>query len=241
LPLNRLQIPQLLPPKAAVPTKKYEDKMEKRYLRSAALSICLLSAAGLCAAQRELDFGAIAPITAPGDLSNEVYIGFEHTRFDYEVLSKSGPNSLVASNGVNAQIAFRSQGHLMYLGTARYGTGAALSQHMLTLGAGAGYVLPWRRYEPFGQVMLGYSRLSSPYGMYLSQTVGGVTTMVGAGLDVKINEHWGIRPVYAENQYLPSFGSKGSILWNVGGGAVYRFNGFTNPLHFHRRQLGDDL
>lgn len=87
-----------------------------------------------CFGQREM--GAAAPFITPG-LSNQVYIGFERSLYDYELASASGATQVVTS-GVNTQVQYRERDHLLILGTARYGAGSLLGQRLMTFGTGAG-------------------------------------------------------------------------------------------------------
>jgi hypothetical protein len=44
--------------------------------------------------------------------------------------------------------------------------------------------------------------------------------LFGAGLDVKLNDRWGVRALTLEDLYLP-FGSARSTYWSVGSGVLY--------------------
>jgi hypothetical protein len=71
--------------------------------------------------------------------------------------------------------------------------------------------------------MGGYTRLASQHaagGMYLSNVNSGFLMNFGAGLDVKLNDRWGVRALTLEDHYLP-FGSARSTYWSVGSGVLY--------------------
>jgi hypothetical protein len=170
--------------------------------------------------------GAIAPIRTSG-LDNQIYLGFEHTRLDYGLVNPDGTTTKLTMNGVNLQFACREWDHFFVLGSARYGAGNPLGVHNAAAGAGIGYVADWRRYEPFAQGTVGYSRLSStsPDGIYLSTApLYGFTTTVGAGLDVNLTDRFGVRPVYVENQFSP-FGAHRTVDWSISSGLLVRFQG----------------
>jgi hypothetical protein len=153
---------------------------------------------------------------------NQVYIGFEHTHYDYELLTPQG-NKVLTTSGVNLQYNYRSRNYLVLTGTMRYGSGPVEGQSMTTIGAGFGLVGNIWRAEPFAQVLGGMARLSATDTIYGSTSASSsFTTLLGAGVDISITHHLGIRPIYIENQFL-SFGSKGSIYLNLGAGILYRF------------------
>jgi hypothetical protein len=194
------------------------------YRLKVGLILLTMASASFSAAQSIHGGGAVAPLYRQG-LQNQFYIGYERSEYDYGLVTNSGVMR-VATNGINAQIAYREREHLVILGTARYGLGSPLNETMTTVGAGAGYVTYWKRYEPFVQGMVGYSRLSSSDNIYLSdRPISGFTTLFGGGLDVALSGHWGIRPIYVENQYLP-FGPHGSTYWNIESGILLRFSSF---------------
>jgi hypothetical protein len=56
--------------------------------------------------------------------------------------------------------------------------------------------------------------------MYLSDVNSGFMMLFGAGIDVKLNERWGVRALSMEDLYLP-FGSARSTYWSVGAGVLY--------------------
>jgi hypothetical protein len=153
---------------------------------------------------------------------NQLYIGFEHTRYDYELLTPQG-NNVLTTSGVNVQYNYRSRNYVLLTGTMRYGSGPLEGQSMTTVGAGFGLVGDIWRAEPFVQVLGGVARLSSTDNIYQSTSaISSFTTMLGAGVDIPVTERWSIRPIYIENQFL-SFGERRSIYLNVGAGVLYRF------------------
>jgi len=169
----------------------------------------------------------IEPLRLPG-LDNQLYVGAERTAYDYGLRTAiTSPIARARTYGINLQYGYRKMDHLSFIGTVRYGQGALLAQNLTTTAAGVGYVVFFRRYEPFLQLMGGYSRLRSNHAagnIFLKDTpITGFTTLFGGGLDVTLSPHWGIRPLYLENQYLP-FGSKRSVYWNAGAGLLFRFN-----------------
>ena len=153
---------------------------------------------------------------------NQLYVGFEHTHYDYELLTPQG-NKVLTTSGVNVQYNYRSRNYVVLTGTMRYGSGPVEGQSMTTIGAGVGLVGSIWRAEPFAQVLGGMARLSSTDNIYQSNSaMSSFTTMLGAGVDFPITERWSIRPIYIENQFL-SFGERRSIYLNVGAGVLYRF------------------
>lgn len=160
-------------------------------------------------------------VTVSGE-DNQIYIGFEHTRYDYELLTAQG-NKVLTTSGVNLQYNYRSRDHVILTGTMRYGSGPLAGQSMTTIGAGVGFVANVWRAEPFAQVLGGIARLSSTDNIYLSTSAtSSFTTMLGAGVDIPVSRRFSIRPIYIENQFL-SFGERRSIYLNVGAGILYRF------------------
>jgi hypothetical protein len=160
-------------------------------------------------------------VTVSGQ-DNQVYVGFEHTRYDYELLTPQG-NNVLTTSGVNVQYNYRSRNYVVLTGTMRYGSGPVEGQSMTTIGAGVGLVGSIWRAEPFAQVIGGMARLSSTDNIYQSNSaMSSFTTILGAGVDFPITERWSIRPIYIENQFL-SFGERRSIYLNVGAGVLYRF------------------
>ncbi|HEY6375656.1 MAG TPA: hypothetical protein VIX90_09045 [Edaphobacter sp.] len=161
---------------------------------------------------------------------NQMYVGFEHTRYDYELLTSQG-NQVLTTSGVNIQYNYRSRSHVVLTGTMRYGSGPLEGQSMTTIGVGAGLVGNIWRAEPFAQVLGGIARLSSTDNIYLSNSAtSSFTTMLGAGVDIPVTGHWGIRPIYIENQFL-SFGERRSIYLNLGAGILYRFHSKLDGPH----------
>lgn len=168
-------------------------------------------------------------VTATG-LDNQIYVGYEYTHYDYELITPQGDKQL-KTNGVNVQYNYRSLGHLMITGTARYGSGPEVGQKMTTVGIGGGLVGVIWRAEPYVQVLAGMSRLTSTDNIYLSAAPAtSFTYMVGGGIDFTVRGAWGVRPIYFENQYL-SFGPVGSKYVNVGGGILYRFGSKSYGRH----------
>ena len=161
---------------------------------------------------------------------NQVYVGFEHTHYDYELLTPQG-NQVLTTSGVNIQYNYRSRSHVVLTGTMRYGSGPVEGQSMTTIGVGAGLVGDIWRAEPFAQVLGGIARLSSTDNIYLSSSAtSSFTTMLGVGVDIPVTGHWSIRPNYIENQFL-SFGERRSIYLNLGAGVIYRFHSKLSGPH----------
>jgi opacity protein-like surface antigen len=187
-------------------------------------SICILFAVVLfavcsCFAQQAND--TIAPLRA-NRFYDQLYVGFDHTRTDY-ALAMSDGNELATTNGVDVEYDMRRKEHIAYIATVRYGNGTPFDQSLITGAAGASYLLHYRRYEPYMHAMGGYTRLASQHaagGMYLSNVNSGFLMLFGAGLDVKLNDRWGLRALTLEDLYLP-FGSARSTYWSVGSGVLY--------------------
>ena len=161
---------------------------------------------------------------APISFTDQVYVGFDHTRTDYALATPDG-NELATTNGVDVEYDMRRKEHLAYIATVRYGKGTPFDQSLITGAAGASYLLHYRRYEPYVHAMGGYTRLASQHaagGMYLSNVNSGFMMLFGAGLDVKVSERWGVRAISLEDLYLP-FGSARSTYWSVGSGVLYHF------------------
>ena len=140
-----------------------------------------------------------------------------------ESLATPNGDELATTNGVDAEYDWRSKEHLAYIGTVRYGKGNPFDQSLITGAAGASYLLHFSRYEPFAHAMGGYTRLASQHaagGMYRSNVNSGFLMLFGAGLDVKLNDRWGLRALTLEDLYLP-FGSARSTYWSVGSGVLY--------------------
>jgi len=171
----------------------------------------------ICLAQSE----AVAPLRA-NEFTDRLYLGFDHTRTDYALATPNG-DELATTNGVDAEYDWRSKEHLAYIGTVRYGKGNPFNQSLITSAVGASYLFHFSRYEPFAHAMGGYTRLASQHaagGMYLSNVNSGFLMLFGAGLDVKLNDRWGMRALTLEDLYLP-FGSARSTYWSVGSGVLY--------------------
>ncbi len=189
-------------------------------------SIFILLAAVLfggcvCFAQRA--FETVAPLRA-NRFSDQVYVGFDHTRTDYALMTPNG-DELATVNGINIEYDMRRKEHVAYIATIRYGAGAPFNQSLITGAAGASYLFHYTRYEPYLHAMGGYTRLASQHaagGMYLSNVNTGLTMLFGAGLDVKLRDGWGVRVISLEDLYLP-FGSSRSTYWSVGTGVLYHF------------------
>ena len=185
------------------------------------LLAALLFGSGACLAQRTVD--TVAPLRA-NQFTDQVYVGFDHTRTDYALATSDG-NEVATTNGVDIEYDMRRKEHLAYIATVRYGKGTPFEQSLITGGAGASYLLHYRRYEPYVHAMGGYTRLASQHaagGMYLSNVNSGFMMLFGAGLDVKVTERWGVRAISLEDMYLP-FGSARSTYWSVGAGVLYHF------------------
>jgi hypothetical protein len=199
-------------------------------MRQSIVSLFIALALAFVGASREAAaeaYGAVAaPIYQPG-LQHEFYVGYQTAEYDYGLVTSAGVVRAVSS-GFDTQFRYHaSNDHLALVGTARYSSGTLLGQKLSTAAAGLVYVAPIRSYAPFVQVLGGVAHMSSTDTIYLQtapQT--GLAALFGAGLDVNLGSHWGVRPVYVEYQYLPSFGPKGSVYWNAGAGLVYHFNSF---------------
>jgi hypothetical protein len=168
-----------------------------------------------------------APARISG-LEDQVYVGYQYTRYDYGLVrtfngTVTAPLTQLTTKGVNVEYAYRKLNHLDLVSSFRFGTGGPMAEKMMTFAGGAGVFLQVRRFQPFGRLLIGYSHLSSNDNIYLAGgPQGGFATMFGAGVDVSVNNRWGVRPLYTELQSLP-FGSRGSTHWNFGAGAIYRF------------------
>jgi hypothetical protein len=171
---------------------------------------------------------AIEPLQLPGR-DNQLYFGFLQTRYDYSLRTSSTvPAFRLTNNGGSLEYEFHQWSHFSLLSAFRYSSGGPLQQSLTTAGAAVRYSLGFKRFAPFGQLLGGYSRLTSNHAagdMFLSNgAINSFTTLLGVGLDVNLNQHWGIRPFYIENQYLPSVGPQHSLYWSFGAGVVYRFH-----------------
>jgi len=170
---------------------------------------------------------AIEPLKIPGR-AHQFYLGFLETLYNYSVRSGvSSPAFRLTSNGLNAEYELHQWDHFSLVNTLRYGSGGQLQQSLGTAAAGLRYGLYYRQFEPFAQLLAGYSRLTSDHpagNLFLGNgTNQSFTILAAAGLDVTLSKHWGIRPFYVESQYLPSIGPGQSIYWSFGGGVLYRF------------------
>jgi len=203
-------------------------------------------ASGIIAASTVVFLFALACVAETPDaptrisgLEDQVYVGYQYTRYDYGLIrtfngSVTTPLTQLTTQGVNVEYAYRKLNRLDLVSSFRFGAGGLMGEKITTFAGGAGGVLQVRRIQPFGRLLVGYSHLSSNDNIYLAGgPKGGFATMFGAGLDVSINNRWGLRPLYTELQYLP-FGPRGSTYWNVGSGVVYRF-GHSGGL----RRLGE--
>jgi hypothetical protein len=185
------------------------------------LLAALLFSSCACLAQRTID--TVAPLRA-NQFTDQVYVGFDHTRTDYALATSDG-NNVATTNGVNVEYDMRRREHLAYIATVRYDKGTPFGQSLITSAAGASYLLHYKRYEPYMHAMGGYTRLASQHpagGMYLSNVNSGFMMLFGAGFDVKVSERWGVRAISVEDLYLP-FGSARSTYWSVGTGVLYHF------------------
>ena len=182
------------------------------------LLAAVLFASCACLAQRTID--TVAPLRA-NQCTDQVYVGFDHTRTDYALATSDG--KLATTNGVDVEYDMRRKEHLAYIATVRYGIGTPFDQSLITGAAGVSYLLHYRSYEPYVHAMGGYTRLASQHaagGMYLSNVNSGFMMLFGAGLDVKVSERCGVRAISLEDLYLP-FGSARSTYWSVGSGVLY--------------------
>ena len=196
------------------------------------LAAVLLGGCVCLGQQRDAPYDTVAPIRT-NYFTDQVYVGFDHVRTDYALVTADG-NEVATTNGVNVEVDMRHREHIAYIASFRYGQGGPFSQNLFTGTAGASYLFHFRRYEPFAHVMGGYTRLQSDHpagGMYLSNVNNGVTVVAGGGLDVKINERWGVRAISLDDVYLP-FGSARSTYWSVGAGLLF---------HFGQRHGGDGM
>lgn len=126
--------------------------------------------------------------------------------------------------GIGVQWTWRKFYPLDILGTYRLEHGSVLSQTFQTAAVGVGYAHPIYRFAPLVQLQAGISRTTSQHYMYLYDGARtGFTTLIGAGVDMKVNGNWGVRPVFVEFQYLP-YGQIHSKYWNFGTGIFYRFH-----------------
>lgn len=187
------------------------------------MAMSIAAVCGVPAAAATAPGDVVAPLREPS-LSDQVYVGGQRAVYDYFLQTETGVTRAV-SEGLDAAIRYRTFGtHLGLTGTVRYTSGSLLGQKLETAATGVEYVAVIGRLVPFVQGQLGLSRLVSSDSIYLHaapQTA--FTTLVGAGIDLNVSRHWAIRPVYVENQYLPSLGSHGSMYWNAESGVVFQF------------------
>jgi hypothetical protein len=175
----------------------------------------------VCFAQRDAAYDTVAPLRANA-FTDQVYVGLDHIRTDYALVTASG-NQVATTNGVNVEFDRRRREHIAYIASVRYGQGGPFNQTLITGTAGGSYLFHFKRYEPYLHALGGYTRLQSNHaagGMYLLNVNTGLTMVFGGGLDVKLNERWGVRPISLEDVYLP-FGSGRSTYWSVGAGVLY--------------------
>jgi hypothetical protein len=102
---------------------------------------------------------------------------------------------------------------------------------MWTLAAGA-RVVPFRgKYQPFAEVLVGYTHHFSE-GLYRSTpvtaptptTITGSSTILGGGFDIILTRRFAIRLGEAEYQLVPmGHLGHGSTFGNLGAGVIYRF------------------
>jgi len=173
---------------------------------------------------------AYGPVAGPlyqSGLQHEMYVGYQRLSTDYSLATASGDRTAVTS-GLDLQYRWHgSNNHLAVVGEAQSNRGTLLGQKLNTAAVGGVYVATVGRYAPFAQILGGASRLTSTDSMYLqTDAKTGLALLYGAGLDIHLTSHWGIRPVYFEEQYLPSFGPRGSVYWKAGTGILYRFSCF---------------
>jgi hypothetical protein len=172
---------------------------------------------------------AIEPLHIPGR-DPQLYIGFLQTRYDYSLRTPAAAASAsrLTNNGGSLEYEFRQWGKFSLLTTFRYGSGGPLQQSLSTAAVGGRYGFTFKHFEPFAQLLGGYSRLTSNHAagnMFLGSGVNNsFTTLLGSGVDVTVSRHWGIRPFYIENQYLPMVGRQRSLYWSVGAGVLFRFH-----------------
>jgi hypothetical protein len=160
-------------------------------------------------------------VTVSG-LDNQIYVGYVQTKFDYEIHTSQG-DQVVTTSGFSVQYNNRIRDHLILSGMYSYGSGSLAGQSLTTVAFGGGFVQPIWKLEPYGQVLVGVSRLSSTGDLYLSSTPStSFTYILEAGVDLTVHGRWGVRPIYIQNQYL-SFGPIGSTYRNLGSGILYRF------------------
>ena len=177
---------------------------------------------------------AIEAVTVSG-LDNQIYVGYEYTHFDYELLTPQGDNQVLHTTGVNAQYNYRGIAGLRITGRGSYGSGATEGQKLLTVAAGGGLTGPIWRLEPYVEVLGGMSRLTSTDNIYLSTgPISSFTYILSGGVDYTLRGRLGIRPIYVELQHL-SFGPNGSTYVSTGGGILYRFGSRSFARHRNGR------
>ena len=155
-------------------------------------------------------------------LDNQIYIGYEHTHFDYELLTPTGDKPL-NNNGINVQYNYRNMQPFRMTGRVSYGSGAVEGQKLITVAGGGGIVIRLWKFEPYGEALAGMSRLTSTDNIYLSQAASTkFTYILSAGVDYTLSGRWGVRPIYVENQYF-GYGPNGSQYMSYGAGVLYRF------------------
>ncbi len=194
--------------------------MSRRCVERVLLCVVLL----LCVCALAQNEPTVQPVLIDYRIGNQVYVGFQHNWIDYR-LQTGETTTRAEGSGFDAQYRVKEFGKIGVLGSARMSSGSPLGQKLLTVAGGASFSFPMRRYRPFTQALLGYSRVTSKDDMYLTKgSSNGLTTLLGIGVDIDVSHHWGVRPLYLENQYV-TVGSngKGSFAWNVGGGLTYRF------------------
>ena len=149
---------------------------------------------------------------------------YQWTVDDYSLRVSANQLQRTRLNGGAIEYALRHFYPWEIVGAAEYAQGQPLSQHLVTVQGGLGYCRGFRQWIPFGRILLGMARTSSPQDMYLYPSAKtGFALGTSVGTDYQLSRHFGVRVIQIQNQYLP-FGSRGSVYWSVASGINYRFH-----------------
>jgi hypothetical protein len=156
-------------------------------------------------------------------LPSQASVQYQHTDNSYSFRNLDG--SVVGTNLNGGSIEFANRHFYPWeiIGKVSYAKGAVLAQNLQSYTAGVGYTRGFGRLQPFIRLTAGIARTHSDDAQYLYQPpTFGVTGIGGTGLDLRLLNHWGVRAIEFDSQYVP-YGSKSSIYRSIGSGLFYSF------------------
>ena len=163
--------------------------------------------------------GAYAP-------DNHLFAGYQYIHTKYDLVSGTETQHM-SMTGLKIDYVYhppRFVRNLALLGSVRYSQANILSAKMMTGAAGGAYTVRVRRFRPFVEGLAGMARLTShdrEGNVFLSnKPLTGFTTIIGAGVNMRLKTRWGIRPFSIEQQRAP-FGSLHSGYLNIGCGVLF--------------------